>query len=214
MPVEHHERKSRCREDQHIHEQVLLEPKRPTRNRRWKEQQRQPPRERMRDVPAQVDHRLSLHRKRIRAAQQLREDLASGLDAALSPTPLLHLQRLDRRGNLRRYRNVVEVDEAPACHLRSVAQIEILRERVGVPSACLLEAGPPPHARGTVEIEETPASIPTTLLEEEVPIQEKRLRLREPGLVAIQVVPPGLHHTDGRIFGTGEEGHARGRKVR
>jgi hypothetical protein len=32
-----------------------------------------------------------------------------------------------------------------------------------------------------------------------VSVEEKRLRFREPGLVPIQVVPPGLHHAHGRV---------------
>ena len=200
LPVEDHERNSRHPEDQHVHEQVLLEPQRPARDRGGKEQQRQRPRERMRDMPAQVNHRLRLHQKRIGAAQQCWQDLARSLDAALSPASLLHLQRLDRRRDFRRCRDVVEVREAPTSHLRSVAQIEILSERISVPPACFLETLSPPHARGTVEIEEAIAGMTTTLLEEEVPIQKKRLRLREPCLVAIQVVPPSLHHANGRVL--------------
>ena len=61
-PVEDHERNGRRSEDQQVHEQVLLEPKRPASDRGRKEQQRQRPRERMRDVSAQVDHSLGLHR--------------------------------------------------------------------------------------------------------------------------------------------------------
>ena len=123
-------------------------------------------------MSAKVDHRLRLHHQRIRTAQQLRQDLTSGLDTALSPPSLLHLQRLDRRGDLRRHRNVVEVREAPASHLRSVAQVEILGERIGLPANCLLEALEPPYARGTVEIEETVAGMTSTLFEQEVPVQK------------------------------------------
>ena len=111
----------------------------------------------------------------------------------------MHLQGLYRRGNLGGYRNVVEINKAPAGHLRAIAQVEILGERVGMPPPCILEACPPPDARGAVEVEESATCVPPTLLEEEVSVEEKRLRFREPGLVAIQVVPAGLHHAHRRV---------------
>ena len=94
---------------------------------------------------------------------------------------------------------MVEVYEAPASHLRAIAQVEILGERIGMPPPCVLQTRSPPHACGTVEVEEAVAVVPSTLLEEEVSVQKKRLCLREPGLVAIQVVPPGLHHAHSRV---------------
>jgi hypothetical protein len=77
----------------------------------------------------------------------------------------LHLQSLDRGGDLSGHRNVVEIYEAPADHLRAVAQIEVLGERIALPATGALQTGPPPHARGPVEVEEAVAGIPPTLLE-------------------------------------------------
>ncbi len=94
---------------------------------------------------------------------------------------------------------MVEVCESPTGHLGAIAQVEILGERIGMPPSCILQTPSPPHARGTVEVEEAVAGIPSTLLEKEVSVQEERLRLREPGLVAIEVVPPGLHHAHRRV---------------
>src|SRR5207245_8114329 len=90
-------------------------------------------------------------------------------------------------------------DELPAAELRAVAQIEILGERVVLPAAGSVDGRPAPHAGGAVEVEEAAAAVSAAVLEDEVPVQQNRLDLRQQRVVLIDVAPARLHHPDLRI---------------
>lgn len=147
-----------------------------------------------------MDHRLLLHGEPPGAAQQFREELARRLNPPLGPPPLLDLEgpRLVRQ--LRGNPDVLEEDEAPALHLRAVADVEVLGEGVRLPSARVLEAAAPPHAGGAVEVEEETTPVASSVLEEEVPVEQQALRAREPVGVFVEVIPAGLNHPDARLL--------------
>jgi len=125
------------------------------------------------EMAAEVYDGLELHRERIRPEQQAWENLAGGLDPALSPPSLLHLQSLDRFGDLGQDCDVIQISEPPAGHLSTVTEIQILRERVGTPATGVLEALATPQAGGTVEVEEAAGGITPALLVEKVPVEQK-----------------------------------------
>jgi len=174
----------------------VLEPERPACDRRREEQDRQRPRERVRQVATEMDHRLQLDPPRVRAAQQRGKHLPGRLYAALGPPSLLHLERADRGRDLGTDRDIVQKDESPARHLCPVAEVEVLGQRIRLPTPGLGHAIPPPHARSAVEVEEASTHVSPALLVQEVAVEVERLCVRKPVLVAVQVIPAGLHHPD------------------
>src|SRR5262249_40523406 len=89
-----------------------------------------------------------------------------------------------------------EKDEAPAAKLRAVAEIQILGQRVVLPSAGISNRGTAPDARGSVEIKESPRSISSSMLEDEMAVEENRLNLGQQRVVLIDMPPARLHHAD------------------
>lgn len=137
------------------------------------------------------------------AAEQAGKQLAGGLNTALGPAPLLHQKRGGCARKLGRDAHFVAQDETPSRHLGPVADVEILGQRVVVPSARVVERLPAPQPRRPVELEEPAATVPSPLLHQEVPVQQNRLRAGQPRFVFVEVLPAGLHHADPGI------GHGR-----
>ena len=137
------------------------------------------------------------------AAEQSWKQLARGLNAALGPAPLLHQER---RGCARKFggnTHFVAQDEAPSRHLRPVADVEVLGQRVVMPSTCVLDCLSAPQPRRPVELEEPAPAVSSPLLHQEVSVQEKGLRACQPRLAFVEVLPAGLRHADPGI------GHGR-----
>ena len=137
------------------------------------------------------------------AAQQAGKQLARGLNTALGPAPLLHQERGGCARELGRDTHFVPQDEAPSRHLRPVADVEVLGQRVVMPSARVLKCLSTPHPRRPVELEEPATTVASPLFHQEVPVQQKPLGAGQPRFVLVEVVPAGLHHADPGI------GHGR-----
>lgn len=147
--------------------------------------------------------RLELDDGAKRAAEHAGKQLARSLDAALRPAPLLHQERGGCAREFGRDTHFVPQHEAPSRHLRPVADVEVLGERVVIPSARVIERLSAPHPRRPVELEEPSTPVSSPLFHQEVPVQQKRLRAGQPGFVFVEVFPAGLHHADPGI------GHGR-----
>ncbi|MDE2974994.1 MAG: hypothetical protein OXU64_09815 [Gemmatimonadota bacterium] len=147
--------------------------------------------------------RLELDDRAKASAEQSGKQLARGLDAPLGPAPLLHQERRGRARELGRHAHLVPQDETPARHLRPVADVEVLGQRVVMPSARVRERLGAPHPCRPVELEEPSAAVSSPLLHQEVPVQQKRLGAGQPRFALVEVVPAGLHHPDPGI------GHGR-----
>ena len=117
---------------------------------------------------------------------------------------LLGLESVHVHRQFRGCHEVRHEDEAPAVELRAVAEVEILRQCVVLPAACVLDGGAAPEARSAVEVKEPSAAASGRLFEQEVTIEEHGLHAREQGILAVQVPPARLDHPDLRI---GEEMH-------
>jgi len=89
--------------------------------------------------------------------------------------------------------------ESPARELGAIAEVEVLGHRVVGPAARLFDAGPPPDARGPVEVEEHARVHPCRMLDPEMSVEHRGLRGREGRAGAVQVGPAGLHHPDRRV---------------
>src|SRR4029453_17609075 len=126
-------------------------------------------------------------------------DLFAGLDRTLCPPMLLRLKAIYVDGKLGRHDGLRQVNEPPAFHLRSIAEVEVFGQRVVMPASRIDYAGFAPDPGSAVEVKKSSAATPGSLLEEEVPIKEERLHLGEQGILAVQVAPAHLHHADMRI---------------
>jgi hypothetical protein len=80
-----------------------------------------------------------------------------------------------------------------------------------LPSPRLLDGRATPHAGSSVEIEENVAARPARVLKHEVPVEKNGFDFGEKGIVAVDVRPARLHHSDFRI---GEVVNGAQQKVR
>ena len=129
-------------------------------------------------------------------SQQARKQLARGLDTALGPAPLLHQERGRCARKFGRDTHFVPQDEAPSRHLGPVADVEVLGQRVVIPSTRVRERLSAPHPRRTVELEEPATAVSPPLFHQEVPVQKERLGAGQPRFVLVEMLPAGLHHAD------------------
>jgi len=192
-------------EDYQVDEEELLPAERAPGQRGWIDQEPEEQRERVGDVPAKMDHGLLLHGEPPGAAQQFRQELARRLNPSLGPPPLLDFEGAGVVRQLRGNPDVLEEDEAPSVHLCPVADVEVLGEGVRLPSARVLEAFAAPHAAGAVEVEEEAAPVASSVLEEEVPVEEEALGAGEPVGVFVEMIPAGLHHPDAGLLERGQQ---------
>src|SRR6185437_12881663 len=68
-----------------------------------------------------------------------------------------------------------------------------------LPAAGFFDGLAPPHASGAIEIKEDVAARTSTMLKDEMPVEQNGLNFRQERIVSIQVRPACLHHTDRRI---------------
>ena len=131
-----------------------------------------------------------------------RQVLERALERSARPAVLLAPVRVEAHRQLGRCRDAADVRAPPAGEMRAVRQIEILGERVVEPAACAVEGGPPPDARGAVEVEPLPRRPAAGLLDGEVAVDGERLQPREQREATVRVVPARL---DEREPGIGDE---------
>ncbi len=132
--------------------------------------------------------------------QHARQELLAGLHRALGPAVLLVLEgvHLDRHFGQRD--QVLQVDEAPALHLGAVGQIEVLRQGVVLPAPGIVDRGTAPDAGRAVEVEEAPGTAATAVLDDEVPIEQHRLHLRQQRVLTVDVAPACLDERHLGVF--------------
>ncbi len=160
----------------------------------------------MHEIMGQVRGRAELLREAPIGAPHARQELLRRLHRALGPAKLLAAPRLQRVGHLTRDRQSAAVQHALAGELRAVAQIEVLREGVGLPSTGGVDRVPAPDPARAVEVEREPRPGPRRLLDREVTVDPDRLGACERGARGVQVLPAPLH--EGRI-GVGLERRCR-----
>src|ERR1041385_7217921 len=85
-----------------------------------------------------------------------------------------------------------DLDLSYRAQLRAVAEVEVFGKRVVLPAARIGNRRAAPDARRAVEIEEQPGSVPATVLEHEVRVEQDRLDLRQQRVVLVDVPPPRL----------------------
>src|SRR4051812_1743695 len=112
---------------------------------------------------------------------------------------LLRLESVHVHGQLSGCDHVCQKDKLPARQLSAIAQVEVLRQRVMLPSPCLFDARFPPQARRAVEVKEASAPAPRRLLQKEMAVEEHRLHPGKQGITSVEVAPSCLNHSDIRV---------------
>src|SRR5882724_5107918 len=100
------------------------------------------------------------------------------------------------RRQLGRGAELREIDKLPTLQLRTIAEIQILRQRIVLPAAGIVDGDSPPHAGCAVEVHESAGSVAGGVLDDEMRIEEYRLAARQQRSIAIEMVPADLHHAD------------------
>src|SRR5438105_15195778 len=104
-----------------------------------------------------MDACLQLYCRRVAAAKDRHEEPESGLEAACRPARLLPPVRVDRYRQLLRHDQVFDVGRFPTTQLRAIAEIQVLSQRSGAPTAGVLHGGSSPYAGSAGEVGEVTA---------------------------------------------------------
>ncbi len=147
----------------------------------------------------EVEPSFDLRRETRAAPDDRRQELDRGLDEPLVPPVLLRQEGAHGRRDLGRALGRRQVEEPPASKLGAIREIRVLRERVVLPAAGVLDARPPPQPRRAVEVEPPAAPRPRTLLDHEVAVEVDRLDLRQRRVVPVEVRPAELDHAEGGV---------------
>src|SRR5437870_1184162 len=126
-----------------------------------------------------MKERLGLDAERNIRAENRRQQLTARLNRPLRPPMLLRLERVHLDRYFRRRNQLRDEHESPPPELRPVAQVEILGQRVVLPSTGIRDRGAAPDTRRAVEVEEAAAAIAGAVFEHEMAVEQDRLDLRQ-----------------------------------
>ena len=200
--VEARRRQRRREIDRHIDQQGVPRKRRSFAPGRRVHQDTEKKEEEIRVIRGEMRGGFELDEQRQIRPPNLRQQVHARLDRTLRPAMLLRLEAVHIHGQLGRRHQVREENKPPALELRPVAQVQILRQRVMLPTAGIRDARPPPQPGRPVEIEEPPRPAPRRLLQQQMPIEEHRLHPRQHRIRAIQMPPARLDHPH---LGVGEK---------
>src|SRR4051794_26222047 len=112
-------------------------------------------------------------------AQDPRQQLDARLHRTLRPAVGLLLKGDHLRRKLRRRAKLRKVHELPALKLAAIRKIKVFSERVVLPAATVVDRRAAPHARGAVEMHEPAAAVARGVFDDEMTVEEDRLRLSQ-----------------------------------
>ena len=191
--VEGHHREGGGGEDGNVEERHLPEPGAHPGEEHRRHQQAQDRHQRIGEVAREVEEGLRPNAQRERRRQDLRQQLPGGLERSLGPAALLRLEGVHGDREFGRGGDLGHENELPVEELGPVGEVEVLGEGVSLPASSVLDRRPPPDARRSVEVEEAPRHVASAVLGHEVAVQQDGLHVGEERVVAVQVVPAGLH---------------------
>src|SRR5690554_1248849 len=125
--------------------------------------------------------------------------LSGTFRTSFGPAILLAFDGAHHRRKLCWRVDIGTVNEFPAPALGAVAEIEILRQRVGLPVASVKDAGLAPYPARSVEVHKGLLAIPSDLFYQKMSVQGKCLKLGQQGIIPVKMGPTGLYHTDFRV---------------
>ncbi len=194
--VEVADRKRGREEQRHVDEHHLVPAHVVADDHGREHQHRQDHHQRVVEVRREVEERLGLDRQRHLRAQDLRQQLAARLDGPLRPAVLLRLERVHLDRHFGRRDEIGDEHELPAAQLSAVAQVQVFGQRVVLPAAGVVDRRAAPDAGRPVEVEEAARAIAPAVFEDEMPVEQDRLDLRQQRVVLVDVAPARLHHRD------------------
>src|SRR3990172_11297605 len=98
------------------------------------------------------------------------QKLLCTLDRAFCPSELLAFESVDLYRHLGRRDHIVQKHEFPAKELSPVTEIQILGERIILPSARFIDAPFSPYPCSTIEVQKQTLAVPCSLLYQEMTI--------------------------------------------
>ena len=120
-----------------------------------------------------------MRRKDSREVHKCSQQFAGCLDRPFRPAKLLGPQPFHGRGKFRRHLDIPHKFDAPPGKLRPIAQVEILRNGIGLPPAGIHNGSAAPHARRTIEMQKAVCAAACELLYREMGIQAHGLNARK-----------------------------------
>src|SRR5260370_33741861 len=125
-----------------------------------------------------------------------REDFFRGWHQALGPAGLLGFEAVHIDGYFGSGFDLREIEKLPAFELRAVGKIGVFRKGAVLPTAGFFDGLAAPNTCGAVEIEKSAAAGTRTVLDDEVAVEQDGFHLSEERIIAVEVSPARLHHTD------------------
>src|SRR5207253_2903506 len=113
------------------------------------------------------------------APEDSRKQFDGSLNQSFRPPRLLAFERIHFDRKFGGANDVRQIQKLPSRHLCAVAEIGIFRQRIVLPSTGALDRISPPDARSPVEIEESPGEMTSAVFDDEVPVEDHRLDLRQ-----------------------------------
>src|SRR5262245_58170013 len=133
------------------------------------------------------------------ASQDPRQQFDRSLYQPFRPTRLLTFERIHLHRKLGRTDDLWQIQKFPSRQLGAIAEVCVFSERVVLPTTAALNRGAAPDTGGSVEIEESPGKMTATMFDHEMTVQNHRFDLRQKRVLAIDMSPSNLHHSDFRI---------------
>src|SRR5215471_4215531 len=157
-----------------------------------------------------MKERLQLYPERLVGPQNFPKQLLRNLRESLGPARLLHLKTVGLHRQLGQALNGRHINKFPALQLSAIAEVGILGQGIVLPSAGIFDHRLAQNSRSAVKVEKQTATCAGYVLQNEMAIQEHGLDLCEHVVMAIQITPARLHHTDLLV---GEEMHRALEKI-
>jgi len=148
----------------------------------------------MKRVAGQVEHPLETFEKRHRRGQNRSPELAATLNGPFGPAELLTFQSIDLRWDLGRRGHIGQEKKFPASQLGPIAEVQVLRNGIALPSSGLIDTRPSPDASRAAEIHEQPGPVTSRLFHNKMTIQSNGLDTGQERITGVDVSPPGLYH--------------------
>src|SRR5258708_5121241 len=146
-----------------------------------------------------MECRVELPSPRQSAAPDGRQKLSGRLGIAFIPATLLLPPTPQAVRQLARHRYGDEIQRTPSFHLGAVAEVEILCQRITMPSTGSLDRCSPPNAAGAVERQDLTRPTSGRLLHCEMALENNLLRTGHAVFSGIQKVAAGLNKGETRI---------------
>src|SRR5207249_1157093 len=148
------------------------------------------------EISGEVIPSFEFYPKRLITLHHARKNFLSGLDETLGPAGLLSFKSGHLYRQLGRALDVLQIDKFPPLQLSTVRQVGVFGQRVVLPASRFFNGTASPYSGCPIEIEKDIAAGSSRMFQHEMPVQEYRFYLGQEGIIAVDMSPPRLYHTD------------------